>query len=89
MCVWWRGNDKTKLHKVAQYKTRDASITSSSKTLPSLRADAAADVALVIADNASEEACLATDCADHAAAIASFASPSAAATPWPIDAAAR
>ena len=65
------------------------SITSSSKTLPSLRADAAAEVALDIADNASEEACLAIDCADHAAASVSLAALPAASTPSPSDTAAR
>lgn len=55
--------------------------TSSSKKLPSLRADAAADAARAVAVSASADASLATLCAAAAAATASLAASSAASSP--------
>lgn len=54
--------------------------TSSSKKLPSFRADAAADAALAVASSASADATLATFCATAAAATASLAANSAVST---------
>lgn len=55
--------------------------TSSSKKLPSFRADAAADAARAVAASASDDASLATLCAAAAAATASLAASSAASSP--------